>query len=80
MAEIRLERNKKLLEELCAKYPECPALWKYFVSITEVPRPSGSTKIAEKWAADIGGKLGGKVKTDAAGNVSIAFPATPSVQ
>jgi len=74
-----LERNKTLYEQLVAKYPECPALWKYFVMITEVPRPSGATQRVSEWAADIGRKVGGTVKTDAAGNVSIAIPATPFV-
>ena len=71
-----LARNTDLYNELCKKYPDCPDVWKYFVSLTEVPRPSHHTELASKWAQEKGKELGGTVKVDAVGNVAISFPAS----
>lgn len=76
---LKLERSKPLYDQLVALYPECSAMWKYIVSLAEVPRPSGSTQLATEWVADIGRKLGGTVKIDHLGNVAVAIPATKLV-
>jgi len=76
MAELHLDVQKKLYEELCKKYPDCPAMWKYFLCLTEIPRPSHHTAKVSAWIQEVGKKLGGSVKADALGNVCIAFPAT----
>jgi len=76
MAELHIDVQKKLYEELCKKYPDCPAMWKYFLALTEIPRPSHHTEKVSAWIQEVGKKLGGSVKADALGNVCIAFPAT----
>ena len=76
MAELHLEVQKKLYEQLCEKYPECPAMWKYFLALTEIPRPSHHTGKVSEWAQEVGKKIGGTVKADELGNVCIAIPAT----
>jgi len=76
MADLHFDVQKKLYEELCKKYPECPAMWKYFLALTEIPRPSHHTEKVSAWAQEVGKKLGGVVKADKLGNVSIAFPGT----
>jgi len=76
MAELHYDVQKKLYEELCKKYPECPAVWKYFLALTEIPRPSHHTEKVSKWAQEVGKKIGGTVKADELGNVCIAIPAT----
>jgi len=76
MAELTLDVQKKVYEELCKKYPECPALWKFFLALTEIPRPSHHTGKVSAWIQEVGKKLGGTVKSDPLGNVCIAIPAT----
>ena len=71
--------NKALYDELVAKYPGCPEMWRYFLALTEVPRPSKHTERVSKWAQEVGKKLGGTVRADAAGNVAICIPATAFV-
>jgi len=76
MAELHYDVQKKLYTELCEKYPECPAVWKYFLALTEIPRPSHHTEKVSKWAQEVGKKIGGTVKADELGNVCIYIPAT----
>jgi aminoacyl-histidine dipeptidase len=76
MAELHFDAQKKVYAELCEKYPECPAMWKYFLALTEIPRPSHHTEKVSKWAQEVGKKIGGTVKADELGNVCIAIPAT----
>ena len=61
MAELHLDVQKKLYEQLCEKYPECPAMWKYFLALTEIPRPSHHTGKVSAWAQEVGKKIGGTV-------------------
>jgi dipeptidase D len=77
MAELHLENTKKLYAELCAQYPSCPDVWRNFLALTEIPRPSGHTKRVSEWAAEVGKKIGGTVKQDHLGNTCISIPATP---
>jgi len=72
--------NKALYDELVSKYPGCPEMWRYFLALTEVPRPSKHTERVSKWAQEVGKKLGGTVRADAAGNVAINIPATPGLE
>jgi len=76
MAELHLEPQKQVYEKLRTQYPECDALWKFFLALTEIPRPSHHTEKVSKWAQEIGKKIGGEVKADALGNVCIKIPAT----
>jgi len=76
MAELHFDAQKKVYEELCKKYPECPDLWKFFLALTEIPRPSHHTQKVSAWVQEIGKKIGGSVKADKLGNVCIAIPAT----
>jgi dipeptidase D len=76
MAELNLATQKSLYSELCEKYPGCPALWKYFLALTEIPRPSHHMEPVSKWAQEVGKKLGGTVKVDELLNVAISFPAS----
>lgn len=62
------------------KYPGCPELWRYFLALTEVPRPSRHTARVSQWAQEVGRKLGGAARADAAGNVAITIPATPGLE
>eukprot|EP00727_Mastigamoeba_balamuthi_P012876 m51a1_g8210 hypothetical protein (510) ;mRNA; f:62241-64680 len=80
MASFTVENSKKVYEELCAKAPECANLWRNFLSLSEVPRPSGHTQRATEWAIEVGKKLGAQVKSDAVGNVVLLFPATPGME
>jgi len=72
--------NKALYDELVSKYPACPEMWRYFLALTEVPRPSKHTERVSKWAQEVGKKLGGNVRADAAGNVAICLPATAGLE
>jgi len=74
------EENKALYEELVKQYPGCPELWRYFLALTEVPHPSKHTEKVSKWAQEVGRKLGGSVRADAAGNVAIILKATPGLE
>jgi len=76
MAELHLDVQKKVYEKLCAEYPDCEAMWRYFLALTEIPRPSHHTEKVSKWAQEVGKKIGGTVKADHLGNVCIAIPAT----
>jgi len=76
MAELHLDVQKKVYEQLCARYPECSGMWKFFLALTEIPRPSHHTEKVSKWAQEVGKKLGGEVKADGLGNVCIKIPAT----
>jgi len=72
--------NKALYDELVKKYPGCPEMWRYFLALTEVPRPSKHTAKVSQWAQEVGKKLGGSVRADAAGNVAITLPATAGLE
>jgi len=76
MAELHFDAQKKVFEELCKKYPECPSMWKFFLALTEIPRPSHHTEKVSAWIQEVGKKIGGSVKADKLGNVCIAIPAT----
>jgi len=76
MAELHLDVQKKVYEELCKKYPDCPNVWKNFLALTEIPRPSHHTQKVSAWIQEVGKKIGGTVKADSLGNVCIAFPGT----
>jgi len=76
MAELHLDVQKKVYAELCAKYPECEGMWRNFLALTEIPRPSHHTQKVSQWVQEIGKKLGGTVKADALGNVCISLPAS----
>lgn len=78
-ATLTRKENQELYEVLVKKYPGCPELWRYFLALTEVPRPSRHTARVSQWAQEIGTKLGGTARADAAGNVAITIPATPFV-
>ena len=78
-ATLTRKENQELYEVLVKKYPGCPELWRYFLALTEVPRPSRHTARVSQWAQQIGTKLGGTARADAAGNVAITIPATPFV-
>ena len=82
MSAVTLTRkeNQELYEELVKKYPGCPELWRYFLALTEVPRPSRHTARVSQWAQEVGRKLGGAARADAAGNVAITIPATPGLE
>jgi len=76
MAELHLDVQKKVYEELCKKYPECASMWRNFLALTEIPRPSHHTEKVSKWIQEVGNKIGGEVKADELGNVCIMIPAT----
>jgi dipeptidase D len=76
MAELHFDAQKKVYEELRTKYPECDSLWKYFLALTEIPRPSHHTEKVSKWIQEVGKVIGSEVKADALGNVCITIPAT----
>ena len=63
---------KELLDDL-----EPKMLWRYFLELSKIPRPTGKEQEAAEWVMDIGRKLGLEVKQDAVGNVLILKPATP---
>jgi len=76
MAELHLDVQKQVYEKLRTQYPECDSLWKFFLALTEIPRPSHHTEKVSKWIQEVGKNLGGEVKADELGNVCIKFPAT----
>ena len=42
---ISLERNNKLFHELTTKFPGCDNLFKWFLALNEIPRPSHHTAV-----------------------------------
>jgi len=76
MAELHFDAQKQVFEKLRTQYPECEAMWKYFLALTEIPRPSHHTEKVSKWVQEVGKKIGSEVKADALGNVCITIPAT----
>jgi dipeptidase D len=56
---------------------EPAAVWRYFVALSQIPRPSGHEERAAAWVAEQGRALGLTVERDAVGNVLIRKPATP---
>jgi len=76
MAELHFDAQKQVYEKLKAQYPECESFWKFFLALTEIPRPSHHTEKVSKWIQELGVKIGGTVKADELGNVCIAIPAT----
>jgi len=76
MAELHLDVQKQVYEKLRTQYPECEAMWRNFLALTEIPRPSHHTEKVSKWVQEVGKKLGGEVKADELGNVCIKFPAS----
>jgi len=54
-----------------------PAIWKNFLGVTLVPRPSHFEGKATAFVADFGRSLGLETVVDAVGNVIIRKPATP---
>eukprot|EP00727_Mastigamoeba_balamuthi_P013525 m51a1_g8796 hypothetical protein (511) ;mRNA; f:243178-245292 len=80
MAEVSQASNRAIVEQLSALHPEAASVWRHFVSLCEVPHCSGHTAAASRWAEAAGRSLGGDVRADAAGNVSIRFPATPGCE
>ena len=59
---------------------EPKALWSYFYSLTQVPRPSGKIEPVGSFIADFGKSLGLETLRDASGNVLIRKPATPGME
>jgi len=55
-------------------------MWKNFVDLNAVPRPSKKEERVIKFIQDFGLKLGLPTKTDACGNVLISKPATPGME
>ncbi len=51
-------------------------LWKHFYSISQIPHPSGNTRLLRQLIIDFGKNLGLQTKTDKAGNVLILKPAS----
>ncbi|KAH3742502.1 aminoacyl-histidine dipeptidase [Pelomyxa schiedti] len=75
---LRLERNRELYDELKTKFPGCDNVWKWFLALNEIPRPSGHTAAASRWISEIAAKVHPEatVKTDAVGNVCLKIPAS----
>ena len=55
-------------------------MWKNFVDLNAVPRPSKKEERVIKFMQDFGARLGLPMKTDACGNVLISKPATPGME
>lgn len=55
-------------------------MWKNFVDLNAVPRPSKKEERVIKFMEDFGARLGLPTKTDACGNVLISKPATPGME
>ncbi len=55
-------------------------MWKNFVDLNAVPRPSKKEERVIKFIQDFGQKLGLLTKTDECGNVLISKPATPGME
>ena len=55
-------------------------MWKNFVDLNAVPRPSKKEERVIKFMQDFGARLGLPLKTDACGNVLISKPATPGME
>ncbi len=55
-------------------------MWKNFVDLNAVPRPSKKEERVIKFMQDFGARLGLPTKTDECGNVLISKPATPGME
>lgn len=59
---------------------EPQALWQYFYSLTQIPRPSGKKEIIGEFLEDFGKSLGLETISDEIGNVLVRKPATPGME
>ncbi|MGQ8336555.1 aminoacyl-histidine dipeptidase [Sunxiuqinia sp. A32] len=59
---------------------EPKALWDYFYSLTQIPRPSNHEARIQDFVFEFGQKLGLETIKDAAGNIIIRKPATPGME
>ncbi len=55
-------------------------VWNYFYDLTQIPRPTGHTKAASDYVANVGKKLGLKTVVDEVGNVLITKPASAGLE
>jgi dipeptidase D len=57
-----------------------PEVWKHFLSLTRIPRPSGREERVREFVAGFGRELGLESLVDGAGNVIIRKAATPGME
>ncbi len=57
--------------------PEPRDLWRYFLALSRIPRPSGREEAAARWVAEEARALGCEVERDGVGNVLVRKPAAP---
>jgi len=79
---FKLERNAALFEELKTKFPGCDNVWKWFLLLNEIPRPSAHMELVSQWILDIAKFVhpSATAKRDAAGNAVIYIPASPGLE
>ncbi|MBR7054165.1 MAG: M20/M25/M40 family metallo-hydrolase, partial [Prevotella sp.] len=58
--------------------PEC--IWKNFLALTQVPRPSGHLEKIQQFLLDFAAKAGVEAFKDPAGNIVMRKPATPGME